>query len=68
MKRTTKACWNCDSKVLRHFSSLNEKVCHACGTVMPWVLEDGQKPMLGTSRDGEPVNRVINDSPQPRRK
>jgi len=55
MKVSTKHCWDCGSDVLRLFRSTNEKVCHACGTVMPWYIEEGQKPLLGASRDGEPV-------------
>lgn len=55
MKKTTKQCWRCGSDVLRLFRSTNEKVCHACGTTMPWLLEEGQKPLLAVTRDGDPV-------------
>jgi hypothetical protein len=58
MKVSTKHCWDCGSDVLRLFRSTNEKVCHMCGTVIPWYIEEGQKPLLSASRDGEPVLRV----------
>lgn len=55
MKKTTKKCWRCDSEVLRLFRSMNQKVCHDCGEIMPWFTDGNQKPLIGPSRDCEPV-------------
>ncbi len=42
---TTKQCYNCGSKKMIEFSSLNYKECSVCETKVDWNLEEGQKPL-----------------------
>lgn len=51
MKPSTKQCPNCGSNRLRLFRSINEKQCDECLTRFDWLLDEGQEPLIGSSRD-----------------
>lgn len=57
LKQTTKVCWQCGCTRLREYSSKNEKHCDECLAVMPWYVEDGQKPTVGNSRDNDSLTK-----------
>lgn len=59
-KVTTKACWNCGCTRLREYSSKNEKHCDECLSIMPWHVEQSQKPTVGPSRDRDTLEREDN--------
>lgn len=48
---TTKACPQCGGQAIAKFSSLNMKYCGDCGCWFSWELTEGQKPLIGPSRD-----------------
>ena len=50
-KQTTKQCWNCGCKRLRLYASKRMKQCDECQSIMPWELDEGQSPTVGSSRD-----------------
>ncbi len=50
-QETTKACPRCGGTRLRLYASLNQKQCDNCLEVLPWHLEPGQRPLVGSSRD-----------------
>ena len=50
-RETTKVCRECGCTRLRQFPSLRYKQCDECLAILPWELEPGQKPLIGSSRD-----------------
>jgi len=53
-KITTKECPNCGNTHLILLSTLNLKLCSDCQTEIPWYLDKGQKPLLGTGGCNDP--------------
>lgn len=51
MKPTTKQYPECGSTRLREFQSLFYKQCDSCLHKQPWNRDEGQKPLVGSSRD-----------------
>jgi len=45
-----KRCPKCHSSKLASFSSLNYKQCTSCQEIIPWKLEEKQKPLLQHQR------------------
>jgi Zn finger protein HypA/HybF involved in hydrogenase expression len=45
-----KRCPKCNSSKLASFSSLNYKQCTSCQELIPWKLEENQKPLIQYQR------------------
>lgn len=61
MSESTKRCTRCGSERLVLYWSTNEKQCGQCLHVMPWLLEEGQPPLLGPARKIRHANHRSND-------
>lgn len=63
-KQTTKICPNCGSTALALFTSMNMKLCVDCYTELPWYLDEGQQPLIGSSIDTGTVKKVTSTDNQ----
>lgn len=45
------ACEKCGYKKIMDISSTQERMCHKCHHVTPWLLKDNQAPFISSSRD-----------------
>ena len=48
-----KQCNACTSKALVHLRSMNLKICADCGNEIEWRLDEGQRPLIDSSRGGK---------------
>lgn len=56
----TQSCPNCGNTDLVLYRSMNLKQCPDCRTEIPWTLDPGQKPLIGTNRqDRKPIDDSV---------
>lgn len=44
-------CPHCGDNRLIKYSSLRKQQCSKCGSLLPWELKPGQKPLVTNNRD-----------------